>query len=58
MEMNERKWIRIKDVLIIYGFKKTSLYKLLKSQQIESKLLSPKIRIISTKSIDAYINSK
>lgn len=58
MEMNERKWIRIKDVLIIYGFKKTSLFKLLKSQQIESKLISPKIRIISTKSIDAYINSK
>jgi predicted DNA-binding transcriptional regulator AlpA len=58
MEMNERKWIRIKDVLVIYGFKKTSLFKLLKSQQIESKLLSPKIRIISTKSIDEYINSK
>ena len=58
MEMNERKWIRIKDVLIIYGLKKTSLYKLLKSQQIESKLISPKIRIISTKSLDEYINSK
>jgi hypothetical protein len=58
MEINERKWIRIKDALIIYGFKKTSFFKLLKSEQIESKLLSPKIRIISIKSIDEYINSK
>jgi hypothetical protein len=58
MNNNEKKWIRIKDALIIYGFKKTSFFKILKSQVIESKLISPKVRIVSVSSIEKFINSK
>lgn len=58
MKINERKWIRIKDVPITYGLKRTSLYKLLKSREIESKLISPKIRLVSVQSIEDFINSK
>lgn len=52
------KYLRVNDIIRIYSIKRTSLYHLIKSKQIESKLLSPKIRIISVKSIDEYINSK
>lgn len=58
MNITEKKWIRIKDVIETYGLKKTSLYSLLKSQEIESKLISPKVRIVSVKSIEDFINSK
>lgn len=58
MSNNERKWIRIKDILITYGLKKTTLYKLLNSGKIVSKLISPKVRIVSVVSIEDFINSK
>jgi hypothetical protein len=58
MNNNEKKWIRIKDALIIYGFKKTTFFKILKSQVIESKLISQKVRIVSVSSIEKFINSK
>lgn len=58
MKTNERCWIRIKDITPIYGLKRTSLYKLLNSREIESKLISPKIRLVSVQSIEDFINSK
>lgn len=54
----EKKWIRIKDVIESYGLKKTTLYKLLKSEEIKSRLISPKIRLVSVDSIENFINSK
>ena len=57
-ENNDIKWMRIKDVIISYGIKKTKLYELLKAQEIENKLISPKVRIVSVKSIEKFIDSK
>ena len=58
MNNNDKKYIRIKDALSIYGFKKTNFFKILKSQDIESKLISPKVMIVSVSSIEKFINSK
>ncbi len=58
MNKNEKKWLSIKDTIVIYGIKKTSLYKLLNLNQIESKLISPRRRIVSVASIEDFINSK
>lgn len=56
MNTNEKKWIRINEVTEIYGIKKTTLYKLLKTK-IESKLISPRIRLVSVHSIETYLNN-
>lgn len=58
MNNNEKKWLSIKDTILIYGIKRTSLYKLLRINQIESKLISPRRRIVSVVSIEDFINSK
>jgi hypothetical protein len=58
MNNNEKKWLSIKDTIIIYGIKRTSLYKLLALNQIESKLISPRRRIVSVLSIEEFIDSK
>ncbi|MDN5055011.1 helix-turn-helix transcriptional regulator [Aliarcobacter butzleri] len=58
MNNNEKKWLSIKDTIVIYGIKKTSLYKLLNLNQIQSKLISPRRRIVSVASIEDFINSK
>lgn len=58
MNNNEKKWLSIKDTIIIYGIKRTSLYKLLVLNQIESKLITPRRRIVSVSSIEKFINSK
>lgn len=58
MNNNEKKWLSIKDTIIIYGIKRTSLYKLLALNQIESKLITPRRRIVSVSSIEKFINSK
>ncbi len=58
MNNNEKKWLSIKDTIVIYGIKKTSLYKLLNLNQIKSKLITPRRRIVSVASIEDFINSK
>ena len=58
MNNNEKKWLSIKDTIIIYGIKRTSLYMLLALNQIESKLISPRRRIVSVLSIEEFIDSK
>lgn len=58
MNNNEKKWLSIKDTIVIYGIKRTSLYKFLRLNQIESKLISPRRRIVSVVSIEDFIHSK
>ena len=58
MNNNEKKWLSIKDTIIIYGIKRTSLYKLLALNQIQSELISPRSRIVSVLSIEEFIDSK
>ncbi|KLE05993.1 hypothetical protein AF78_04310 [Aliarcobacter butzleri L353] len=58
MNNNEKKWLSINDTIVIYGIKKTSLYKLLNLNQIKSKLITPRRRIVSVASIEDFINSK
>ena len=58
MNNNEKKWLSIKDTFIIYGIKRTSLYKLLALNQIQSELISPRSRIVSVLSIEEFIDSK
>ena len=55
---NDKKWLSINDTILIYGIRRTSLYKLLRLNQIESKLISPRRRIVSVVSIEDFIHSK
>lgn len=51
------QWLRVKDVICQYGIKRTYLYQLLKTKKIETKLLSPRLRLISVESLEKLINS-
>lgn len=56
--LNQRYcWLRPKDIILLYKIKRTYLYKLIKTQKIETKLLSVRIRLISVKSLEDFINS-
>ena len=54
---NLPSWQRPKDICLNFGLKRTYLFKLLKSNKIESRLLSPRVRVISVASIENFLVS-
>lgn len=55
--MEKEAWIRLSQITERYSLKRTFIYKLVKNNQIQTRLLSPKLRIFSVTSIEDYIYS-
>lgn len=50
-------WQRPKDICFNFGLKRTYLFNLLRNNKIESRLLSPRVRVISVASIEDFLNN-
>jgi hypothetical protein len=50
-------WQRPKDICYRFGLKRTYLFNLLRNNKIESRLISPRVRVISIASIENFLDS-